>query len=322
MAGKNGTSPSPLTGLTEQSQEIVLHDAAASPFLKARAGWPQTLSSQRPQDPFSAPVLWEASLESPRLLFLDLETTGLYPKRDVIVEIALSLFVLEGNELRHLRSYVGWEDPGFPIPRRVSKIHGLERSHLAGQHIAWDLVQAFFDLADFAVGHNVFHFDARFLVQNISFDRWLDTLRYPWKKELKLPSASLPSILHALEIPSPRAHSALEDALHLALALQTVKGGVAWLESAFQRLRQGVLGKVQELQTLALATYEATGKNTCAIEVGPSAEVYRVHIEKTNETCWYSSEGNLLEEAHVGEALWRSYLQTRRTDNLYRWRDG
>lgn len=298
----------------------VLYHPGASAFLRSRADLPESLKNQRDVVP---PVDWpRVSLESPRFLFIDLETTGLHPARDVIVEIALSFFVLDGNRLHHIQSYVGWEDPGFPISQRVVRIHGLHQSHLTGQSIAWGAVQAFFDQVDFAVGHNVLQFDARFLEGKITFDRWLDTLHYPWRRELKVPSARLASILHALKISSRRAHSALEDALNLALALQSVRGGLTWLTAAFEGLRQKVGDQLEVIRQRALARYEATGKDTYVIGAATPMVVFRVQVGDQRAIHWYSGDGHPVEESFVLRTLWRAYLQTRRTEHLYSWLDG
>lgn len=320
MSWVNGRLWSPLAKENYSLADDVLYHPGASAFLRARADLPESLKNQRD---VVSPVNWpRVSLESPRFLFIDLETTGLHPERDVIVEIALSLFALDGNRLHHIQSYVGWEDPGFPISERVVSIHGLNRSHLMGQHIAWDVAQAFFDQADFAVGHNVLQFDARFLGRKIIFDRWLDTLRYPWRRELKIPSARLATILRVLNITSERTHRALDDAVNLALALESVRGGLTWLTSAFEGLRQQVEDEVEAIRQRVLASYEATGKDTYTLGVGSPLVVFQVNVGHPRAIRWYSGDGQPREESFVRQTLWHSYLQTRWTKPLYCWLDG
>ncbi|GCE28210.1 DNA polymerase III subunit epsilon [Dictyobacter alpinus] len=91
---------------------------------------------------------------------LDLETTGLHPEQDTILEIAAVKF--QGTEvIDTLETFV---TPGRPIPYRVQRLTGIKPEHLVGAPpfaaVAKDL-QAF--LADLPiVGHSI-PFDASFL---------------------------------------------------------------------------------------------------------------------------------------------------------------
>ncbi|GER92033.1 DNA polymerase III subunit epsilon [Dictyobacter vulcani] len=91
---------------------------------------------------------------------LDLETTGLHPEQDTILEIAAVKF--QGTEvIDTLETFVA---PGRPIPYRVQRLTGIKPEHLTGappfSAVARDLQDFLGDLP--IVGHSI-PFDASFL---------------------------------------------------------------------------------------------------------------------------------------------------------------
>ena len=55
------------------------------------------------------------------IAFFDLETTGINPVKDKIVEIAILKIEVDGNE----KWYEQRVNPGIPIPNETSQIHGI-----------------------------------------------------------------------------------------------------------------------------------------------------------------------------------------------------
>ncbi len=95
-------------------------------------------------------------LERPLVVF-DLETTGLFPRRDRIVEIAAVKMNVDGTEetLEHLIN------PEMPIPPETSKIHGITDEMVKGCPTFRDLakeIYAFFEGCDVA-GFNSDRYD-------------------------------------------------------------------------------------------------------------------------------------------------------------------
>lgn len=80
--------------------------------------WPSWPWRRRPASVFAAPL---DTLLDPGFVALDLETTGLDPRRDVIVELAAIPFV--GGRPRS--GYVTRVDPGRAIPAESSRVHGI-----------------------------------------------------------------------------------------------------------------------------------------------------------------------------------------------------
>lgn len=63
------------------------------------------------------------------LAFLDLETTGLSPGSDRIVEIAVIRVSPGGDVTEKVRRF----DPGMPIPPEATAVHGIEDADVAGK---------------------------------------------------------------------------------------------------------------------------------------------------------------------------------------------
>jgi DNA polymerase-3 subunit epsilon len=101
------------------------------------------------------------------LVFLDLETTGVDPRRDRIVEIALIRFACGVRpRTRTLRL-----NPQQPIPAAATAIHGIRTEDVASCPTfaeRADMIAHFFDGADMA-GFGVARFDLPFLV--VEFQR-------------------------------------------------------------------------------------------------------------------------------------------------------
>jgi DNA polymerase III epsilon subunit-like protein len=80
---------------------------------------------RRPAPGADLPI--EALLD-PGFVAIDLETTGLDPRRDDIVSLAAIPFV--GG--RPAPGYTTLVDPGRPIPAASTRIHGIDDTHVAG----------------------------------------------------------------------------------------------------------------------------------------------------------------------------------------------
>lgn len=96
-------------------------------------------------------------------VILDLETTGIDPQNDRIIEIALLEFGVEADKDPVIsRSFSAVEDPGIPVSDEILKITGVTREILAGQKIDWDYVRAFLAKTSIVIAHNA-EFDRAFL---------------------------------------------------------------------------------------------------------------------------------------------------------------
>src|SRR5262245_38494882 len=104
------------------------------------------------------------------LTFLDVETTGVDPRRDRIIEIALMQFA-PGIEPRTLE----WRfNPERPIPPAASAVHGIRDEHVAGcPNFAARVkrIASFLNDSDLA-GFGVARFDLPFLVAEFERAGW------------------------------------------------------------------------------------------------------------------------------------------------------
>jgi DNA polymerase-3 subunit epsilon len=99
------------------------------------------------------------------LVFFDLETTGLDPKTDSIVEVAaIKLYPEDSIEKKE------WLiKPRTPIPAEIEKLTGITNEMVAGQGFFSSVVEEidqFFGCGAFDIGgHNVVRFDGPFMVE-------------------------------------------------------------------------------------------------------------------------------------------------------------
>ncbi len=91
------------------------------------------------------------------LVFFDIESTGVVPQRDRIVEIAVLMIKPDGSTQSHVRRL----NPEMPIPPGATKIHGITDSDVADCPTFADIADKLFTyLADCDLaGYNITGFD-------------------------------------------------------------------------------------------------------------------------------------------------------------------
>ncbi len=116
-------------------------------------------------------------------LILDVETTGINPDEDLIIEIGVLEFVLrEGRtEPELLNMYGALQDPQRPLSDEIKKLTGLDDDLLKGQVIAWDYIRSLLERASVVVAHNA-SFDRSFIerrpeLQGLSL-HWACTMKH------------------------------------------------------------------------------------------------------------------------------------------------
>ena len=145
---------------------------------------------------------------------IDLETTGLNPKRDRIIEIGA--IRVERGEIRE--EFSTFVNPGRKLEERITELTGIRDEDLAE---APELDEVFPKLLEFMgdfplLGHSIL-FDYSFLKKaavdrKLTFERSaVDTLQIARKYLLDLPHRNLEYLCRYYEIPH-HAHRALEDA--------------------------------------------------------------------------------------------------------------
>lgn len=97
-------------------------------------------------------------------LMVDVETTGLDPARDEIIELAMTPFsyTTAGRVLAVGESFQGLRQPSRPIPPEITALTGLDDALVAGKTIDPAAVSTFAAPAALVVAHNA-AFDRKFL---------------------------------------------------------------------------------------------------------------------------------------------------------------
>lgn len=97
-------------------------------------------------------------------LVVDVETTGLDPIRDEIIELAMTPFsyATDGTILSIGESFHGLREPSIPILPRIAEITGITDEIVAGHEIDPEDVARFVAPASLVIAHNA-AFDRRFL---------------------------------------------------------------------------------------------------------------------------------------------------------------
>ncbi|MCL2335953.1 MAG: exonuclease domain-containing protein, partial [Firmicutes bacterium] len=191
----------------------------------------------------------------------DLETTGLQPDKDKIIEIAIAR-VSDGTIVDSFTSLV---NPQCGIPLKIQRLTGITEQQLDASPTWPEIVGQVdrFLTPTPLLGHNI-DFDRAFLAANLDRDPFtasLDTLELA---RLLIPDASghsLTALANQLELPGRGQHRAMDDLLttidlYLALSQRLTDLNMEVLLRLAPLLRQG--------ESAWLPVIEAAGKNKVA----------------------------------------------------------
>ena len=111
-----------------------------------------------------APVVPPKTTPTRMGLFVDVETTGLDPQKNEIIELAMVPFIygLDGEIFDVGEAYQRFQEPSGPIPPEITAITSITDEMVAGQCIDPAEVASFASGAALVVAHNA-AFDRRFL---------------------------------------------------------------------------------------------------------------------------------------------------------------
>lgn len=148
--------------------------------------------------------------------YIDVETTGLDPYNDQIIEFSIVLFEFNrftAEITKLMEEYVGLEEPTFPIPKRATKVHGITMKMVEGHSLDYKKINSMIERAEFLVSHNA-RFDRSFVSQMFPMTvskPWLCSMNgISWRRK-GFVSIGLHNLLrdHGIEI--ARSHRALDD---------------------------------------------------------------------------------------------------------------
>ncbi len=141
---------------------------------------------------------------------VDLETTGLSPKTDIILEFA-AIKVVNGEIADTFQSLC---DPGFDIPPMITAITGITNEMVRCAPNPGSVLPHFLDFVSdsFVIGHNVL-FDVRFIAAaNDGFhNTYIDTMKIFRTLHPSLPHHRLSDMVDFYKKQNESAHRALSD---------------------------------------------------------------------------------------------------------------
>ena len=172
----------------------------------------------------------EVLMPSLRVAYIDTETTGLSPRSDRIIEIAIVLAEVDwetGAILQHLDQYDALQDPGRRIPPEAMAVHGITDTMVRGQRIDSRRADDLLSAADICLAHNS-GFDKGFVAQvlpEVLGHTWGCTCRgIPWKKLYPaIGTTSLQGLSRFFRCSRGTAHRALGD-VETTMNLVTLPG--------------------------------------------------------------------------------------------------
>jgi DNA polymerase-3 subunit epsilon len=185
-------------------------------------------------------------------LILDVETTGLGPTSDEVIELALKLFSYRtdsGEILDILEEDAFLREPLSDSAKRnydrAYRVHGIPYELVRGKSFYDAKIKTYFHRADSVFAHNA-SFDRSFLYHmypEVNDLKWYCTMRnVPWK-QYGFPNGKLLTLLEAHNITNYQTHRAMDDITYLMeLLKKTSPNGNPYLQEV---LENGPMRKYQ-----------------------------------------------------------------------------
>ncbi|RBP93040.1 DNA polymerase-3 subunit epsilon [Cytobacillus firmus] len=158
-------------------------------------------------------------------LLLDVETTGLGPNSDEIIELALKLFSYHADtgEILDIKDKAAFlREPISKSAKnnysRAFRVHGIPYEAVSGKSFDDIKIKKYFFHADSVFAHNA-SFDRSFLYrmypEDINELKWYCTMRsVPWK-EYGYTDSKLLTLLQSHQIAESQTHRAMDDITYL-----------------------------------------------------------------------------------------------------------
>jgi len=147
---------------------------------------------------------------------VDVETTGLSPYRDEIIELCIILFKYDTNNGRIggiIEEYVGLREPSCRIQPAASRVNGITMRDVQGHDLDCTRVTGMIEQADFLIAHNA-SFDRGFVTRlfpEAAAKRWYCSMSgIDWRGK-GFPNRRLQDLLLHHGISVHRAHRASDD---------------------------------------------------------------------------------------------------------------
>ncbi|PSR20481.1 MAG: hypothetical protein C7B45_14785 [Sulfobacillus acidophilus] len=150
--------------------------------------------------------------------FVDVETTGLNPLQDEVIEFGLAVFRFHrdtGEIFNVPYVYTGLRQPSKRIPRAATAIHGISNDMVKGMHIDEEKVRIGLNSCEFLVAHNA-PFDYAFLVRLFPWTAslvWMCSMRHIDWASHGYPSRGLQFLVRTHHVANSECHRAGADCL-------------------------------------------------------------------------------------------------------------
>lgn len=191
-----------------------------------------------------------------RPIFFDTETTGTYPNRDKIVEIAAY------DPVRN-KTFEALVHPGMSIPKEVIAIHKITDEMVADAPSFQEVAKRFLEFCDgdvALIAHNLDTFDLPFLQNEMKRAdvklpvNWLyiDSLKWARRYRKDLPRHALQYLRQVYGIAENQAHRALNDVMVLHDVYNFMVGDLS-PEQVHRLLYRGATETVQVKEEVATA---------------------------------------------------------------------
>lgn len=154
-----------------------------------------------------------------RVCVLDVETTGLDPVRHHVIELCTAVVLVDARGKIVGLPALKWgrEDPGYPLPPKITKLTGLTDADLAGRSICRDQLTKFITGCDAVVAFNA-AFDRQFMevfAPGLPMMDWGCAMAdVPWRDLGFEPGPQNYLLMQAGKF-NPAAHRAADDVLSL-----------------------------------------------------------------------------------------------------------
>lgn len=185
--------------------------------------FPEEFVALKQDDIFAKNIEYNDYIMQNTFVVYDLETTGIDPSVDKIVEIG-AVKIENGKVTQKFACFV---DPEMHIPEEASKVNNITDDMVAGSPVIDDVIYDFLDFAKGCVisGYNNINFDNKFIAKeakrfNLDFgNENIDVYNLVRQKQVRAKNHKLTTVVEALGISLEGAHRAYNDAYATAQVL-------------------------------------------------------------------------------------------------------
>ncbi|RDI48007.1 exonuclease domain-containing protein [Falsibacillus pallidus] len=174
-------------------------------------------------------------------IVLDIETTGLSPYKNEIIELYMIKFSFDketGQLIERLDEYSALNEPNSRISSQITQLTGITNEMVKGHLLDFEEILDFCRDSEYFIAHNA-SFDRSFLIQvlpDLVDRKWHCSMRHVKWKNYGFADMKLNTLLRAHRIKNEHAHRAGSDTLStLKLLLQSNPDGHTYLRELVNR---------------------------------------------------------------------------------------